>query len=331
MKNFIWALPKAELHVHLEGTLEPELLLLLAQRNKIKLPSDLPEFYKFNNLTDFLYNFNRAVRAICTGQDFYDITYAYLKKAAQQGVVHTEIAFDTQNYIARNISSHEIIDGIKQALITGQKEFGISSLLILSFLRNLSERSAFESLESVLFEKEKIVAVGLACSEIGNDARKFIHIFALAKKLGYKRTAHTGEESGPQAIWQALNLLDLNRIDHGIRCIEDSTLVAELARRQIPLTVCPLSNLALNIYPEIARYPLLDLLEKNILLSVNSDDPAYFGGYIADNYLLLAEQLGATREQLVKIARNSIISSFLDYDSKQEYIIKLDNFVKANL
>jgi adenosine deaminase len=330
MNTFILNLPKAELHVHLEGTLEPEQLLLFAQRNKIAVPYDSVDdaraSYAFTDMKTFLRTYNHALRVICTAYDFYDMTYAYLTNIAQQGVLHTELSFGTQNYTPRGIKAEEILSGITAALDDGQKNFGISSFLILCFLRDHSEHSAFQALTQCKDAHEKIRAVGLACSEINNPPDKFSDVFAYAKSLGFKRTAHTGEETGPGAIRQAIRVLDLNRIDHGVRCVEDPTLVAELAERQLALTVCPLSNSALGIYPDIKQHPINYLLEQNVLVSLHSDDPAYFNGYIAQNYQVVADKLGMTRQQLVHIAKNSIYSSFLDMHTKQDYIQRIDMY-----
>lgn len=331
MNKFITTLPKAELHVHLIGTLEPHLFLKIARRNNIKTivstVGQINELLKhFNSLKSFLQLYYQASNVMHTQQDFYDITYAYLKKVSQQGVLHAEIFFEAQSYMHRNVSFDTIINGISDAIKDAQQKYGITAAPILCFLRHLDEKEALATLQASLPFKDKIVAIGLASTEKDNPPSKFVTLFKKAREYGYKLCAHAGEDVGPIYIWQAIELLHVDRIDHGIRAIEDKKLITYLANNQLPLTVCPLSNLRLNIFNK-KNYPLKTLLEHNLNISINSDDPSFFGGFISKNYLA-AHQMGLTKEQLVQCARNSFIGSFASAERKAEMSNKLDLWLR---
>ncbi|MEX0848800.1 MAG: adenosine deaminase [Candidatus Dependentiae bacterium] len=332
MNSLIQTLPKAELHVHLLGTLEPYLFLQLAHRNNIATDyatvQEVRQAFKdFNNLDQFLEIYFQASQLMQTEQDFYDVTLAYLKKASQQGVLHAEIFFEAQTHMPRGIPFSTIINGINKAINQAHNSYNITALPILCFLRHLSQESALKILQESLPFKDKIIAIGLAANEHANPPSKFTKLFAQAKKYGYKLCAHAGEDAGPDYIWQAINELHVDRIDHGIRCIEDPNLVTYLTKEQIPLTVCPLSNIHLNIFTNQQDYPLKKLMNAGLNISINSDDPAFFGGYINENYQE-AQRLGLTNKQLVQSARNSFMSSFVPDDQKNKMLQKLDDWIK---
>lgn len=341
MKNitcseFIKKLPKAELHVHIEGTMEPEQLFVFADRNKIQVPSNLitqENKYAFYDYQSFIDTYILATNVLQHEQDFYDVTMAYLKKAHEQGVLHSEIFFDLQTYMPRNIAPEIIIDGIELALVDGQKQFGISSFLIMCFIRHLSESDAFKALELAHAKHSKIVGVGLASAEQGNPPSKFERVFAQARSYGYHVVAHAAEkgDSGPAMIREALTLLGAERIDHGVGCMADQALVAELVYKQIPLTVCPLSNIVLGGFEKLEDHPLKQMLNAGLMVSINSDDPAFFGGYIADNYQAVVDALKLSCDDLITCARNSFTSSFLDEYEKTAYLKKLDDYVAAHV
>lgn len=331
MQEFIKKLPKAELHVHIEGTLEPEQLLLFAERNTIKIPynsvDSVRASYTFANLQEFLAVYYRGQLVLCTEQDFYDLTCAYLKKAHDQGVVHAEIFFETQTYAQRNIPFSTIINGIYSATLASEKEYGITSLLMLCFLRHLPPHDAFTTLQESLPHRDKIIGVGLASTELGYPPALFKDVFAHAKSYGYHCVVHAGEAAGPEYIWQALTLLNAERIDHGVQCLSDPPLVQELRTRQVPLTVCPLSNIALKIYTTLSEHPIKKMFDAGLRVTINSDDPAYFGGYIADNYQAVADCCGFTQQELVILAKNSFVSSFLDHATQQRYLHALELYI----
>lgn len=314
-------LPKAELHVHIEGTLEPELMFELSRRNRVpirfKTPEEVRSAYHFTNLTSFLDIYYEATRVLIEEQDFYDLTWAYLARVSQQGVRHAEIFFDPQAHTRRGIPFSTVLTGIHRALDDGHQRFGISSLLILSFLRDLSAESGMETLQQALPFKDRIVGVGLDSAEVGNPPSKFEQVFERARKEGFKAVAHAGEEGPPQYIWEALDLLKVSRIDHGVRCIEDRQLVDRLVREQIPLTVCPLSNVKLRVFDRMKDHDLKKLLDLGLCVTVNSDDPAYFGGYVLENYEAVERALGLSQQDLRQLARNSITASFLDPAEKE--------------
>jgi adenine deaminase len=310
MTDWITALPKAELHLHLEGSLEPELLFALAERNRIALPwtdvDSLRGAYAFNNLQEFLDLYYQGANVLRTEQDFYDLTWAYLLKCREQGVVHTEPFFDPQTHTDRGIPFEVVLRGIKQALVDGEKQLGITHGLILSFLRHLSEEEAFKTLEQAMPFRDAFVAVGLDSSEKGFPPRLFERVFAKARSEGLLTVAHAGEEGPPEYIWEALDLLKIERIDHGVRAIEDERLMQRIIDEQIPLTVCPLSNIKLCVFDNMAQHNILAMLERGVKVTVNSDDPAYFGGYVGENFAALERDLGMTREQAARLAANSL-------------------------
>ena len=310
MTDWITALPKAELHLHLEGSLEPELLFALAERNRISLPwpdvDSLRSAYAFNNLQEFLDLYYQGANVLRTEQDFYDLTWAYLLKCQEQGVIHTEPFFDPQTHTDRGIPFEVVLRGIKQALVDGEQQLGISHGLILSFLRHLSEEEAFKTLEQAMPFRDAFVAVGLDSSEKGFPPRLFERVFAKARSEGLFTVAHAGEEGPPEYIWEALDLLKIERIDHGVRAIEDERLMQRIIDEQIPLTVCPLSNIKLCVFDNMAQHNILAMLERGVKVTVNSDDPAYFGGYVGENFAALERDLGMTREQAARLAANSL-------------------------
>lgn len=331
MNEWIKKLPKTELHVHIEGTLTPEQIFFFADRNKVKLPyksiNELKAAYRFTDLASFLSLYFQGSSVVYTERDFYDMTWAYLLKVREQGVRHVEIFFDTQSYLARGIPTSRVVSGLYAALQDGYKQLGISGLIILCFLRQYSEQEAMAAFESALSLGDKIIGFGLAAHEIGNPPIKFAQLFERIRSYGYHTVAHAGEEAGPEYIWQALEVLHVDRIDHGIKAIYDTRLMEELVARQVPITVCPLSNFVLRLYDQYADYPLKKMLDAGCAVSLHSDDPAYFGGYIADNYVFAFEKLGLTRADIITCARNSITGSFLDNDRKALLIAELENYI----
>jgi len=334
LKEFINGLPKAELHLHIEGTFEPELMFEIAKRNekeiKYKNVEELKEAYNFSNLQDFLDIYYAGAGVLLTEQDFYDMTWAYLKKAHSQGLVHAEIFFDPQTHTDRGISFGTVINGIHRALEDGREKLGISSKLIMCFLRHLHENEAMKTLNEALEYKDIIAAVGLDSSEIGNPPAKFQNVFEKARNEGFLTVAHAGEEGPAEYVWEALDLLKVSRIDHGNRSLDDEKLVQELTNRQMPLTLCPLSNLKLKVVQDLKDHPLKKMMEKGLLVTINSDDPSYFGGYIGDNYIAIAEVLDLSKEELCQLAKNSFTGSFLKDEEKKNYILKVDEYCRAN-
>lgn len=310
MYDWLNALPKAELHMHLEGSLEPELMFQLAERNRIQLPWDsvdtLRSAYAFNNLQEFLDIYYQGANVLQTEQDFYDLTWAYLKKCEEQNVIHVEPFFDPQTHTARGISMEVAITGISEALGDARDLLGISSGLILSFLRHLPQDDAFHTLQQAMPFRDLFFAVGLDSSEMGHPPSKFTNVFAKARAEGLLAVAHAGEEGPPEYVWEALDLLKVSRIDHGVRAWEDPRLMARLIEEQIPLTVCPLSNTKLCVYQDMSEHPILKMLEQGALVTVNSDDPAYFGGYLTENFQALHTGLGMTQQQAKRLAENSL-------------------------
>ncbi|MDF3840432.1 adenosine deaminase [Pseudomonas citronellolis] len=310
MYEWLNALPKAELHLHLEGTLEPELLFALAERNRVKLPwadvETLRKAYAFNNLQEFLDLYYAGADVLRSEQDFYDLTWAYLLKCKAQNVIHVEPFFDPQTHTDRGIPFEVVLRGIQGALKDGEQQLGISHGLILSFLRHLSEEEAFKTLEQALPFRDAFVAVGLDSSEVGHPPSKFQRVFDRARAEGLLTVAHAGEEGPPQYIWEALDLLKVERIDHGVRAIEDERLMQRIIDEQIPLTVCPLSNTKLCVFEHMGQHNILAMLERGVKVTVNSDDPAYFGGYVSENFQALYEHLGMTKEQAQRLAQNSL-------------------------
>jgi adenosine deaminase len=325
--EFINKLPKAELHLHIEGTFEPELMFEIAERNRIKLKynsvEELKAAYNFNNLQEFLDIYYSGARVLLEERDFYDLTWAYLLKIHSQNVLHTEIFFDPQTHTSRGVSFAKVISGIHSALEDARIKLGISSRLILSFLRHLSEEDAFNTLEEAMPYRSWIIAFGLDSSEKGHPPGKFERVFSRVHNEGFLTVAHAGEEGPPEYVWGALNLIHVSRIDHGNRSLEDPILTEELVKRKIPLTVCPLSNLKLKVVNDMTKHPLKTMLEKGMMATVNSDDPAYFGGYINENYIAVAKALNLTKEQIVQLAKNSFTASFLEENEREKMIEKL--------
>lgn len=330
LENFIAGLPKAELHLHIEGTFEPELMFKIASRNGLKLKynsvEDLKAAYNFSNLQEFLDIYYSGASVLISEQDFYDLTWAYLLKVHAQNVVHTEVFFDPQTHTSRGIPFQTVISGIHRALEDGHEKLGVSHRLIMSFLRHLSEDSAFQTLEEALPYKSWITAVGLDSSEKGNPPSRFERVFAKAREEGFVAVAHAGEEGPAEYVWEALNLLHVSRIDHGNRSLEDSRLTEELARLRMPLTVCPLSNLKLKVVHDMTQHPLAEMLKRGMMVTVNSDDPAYFGGYLNENYLALAKALNLTKEEIVQLTKNAFSASFLSEQEKLEQLEKVDRY-----
>ncbi|AMW28927.1 MULTISPECIES: adenosine deaminase [Arthrospira] len=329
MNQFIYGLPKAELHLHIEGTLEPQMMFDLAQRNHLSLPfesvADVQNSYHLSNLQSFLDLYYQGAQVLCTDQDFYDLTWAYLQKCYQQNVRHTEIFFDPQTHGDRGIDFPVVYHGIQSALQDAKTYLNISSHLILCFLRDLSAEAAMNTLEQALPYQDGIIAVGLDSAELHNPPSKFQQVFERAKSEGFLTVAHGGEEAGADYIWSAINLLQVSRIDHGVRCTEDPALVTYLAQQQIPLTVCPLSNVKLGVFPDINSHNVKQLLELGLCVTINSDDPAYFGGYINENYLAVQEALNFTNSQLIQLAKNSFMASFLSQAEKDKYLAEIEN------
>jgi len=331
MDAFIAGIPKAELHLHIEGTLEPELMFFLAERNKIQLPyqsaQDIKDAYQFTNLQSFLDIYYQGASVLIQEQDFFDLTWAYLCKAHEENVQHVEIFFDPQTHTSRDIRFDVVVNGITAALQQAEQQFGLSSHLILCFLRHLPESEAFNTLNQALLYKDQIVAVGLDSAEDGNPPEKFSNVFEQARKAGFLTVAHAGEEGPPDYIWQALNLLKVSRIDHGVRCDEDETLMRKLADEQIPLTVCPLSNVKLRVFKTLGAHNIKKLLDAGLCVSVNSDDPAYFGGYITANLCAIADSFSLTKQHIYSLVENSFNASFISDKRKQVLQQSLDDYM----
>ena len=333
MKEFIQKLPKAELHLHIEGTLEPEMMFELARKNNIDLPyesvAEIKEAYDFDDLQSFLDLYYQGSQVLQKERDFYDLTWAYLQKAASQNVRHAEIFFDPQSHTSRGIAFETAYQGIYQALQDGEAKLGISSQLILSFLRDRSAEEAFATLEQALPYKDTIPAVGLDSAEQGNPPSKFKEVFEKARAEGFLTVAHAGEEGPPEYIWEAINLLKVSRIDHGVRSMEDPKLLDYLVDKQIPLTVCPLSNVELKVFDSMSKHNLKKLLDMGICATVNSDDPSYFGGYVSENYQAAQKALNLTDKELYQLAKNSFQASFLSPEAKQKLIAELDDYCRV--
>ena len=333
MREFIRSLPKAELHLHIEGTLEPELMFELAHRNGVELEYDsveaLRRAYDFDNLQSFLDIYYEGAQVLITEQDFFDLTWAYLSQVASENVRHVEIFFDPQTHTDRGIEFSTVIEGIHRALAKGQQELDISYHLIMCFLRHLSEEQAFATLQQAEDYRHLISAVGLDSSEVGHPPSKFANAFALAREQGLLTVAHAGEEGPPDYIWEALDLLKVRRIDHGVRCLEDDRLVERLREEGIPLTVCPLSNVKLRVFDRLEDHNLKKLLDAGLCATVNSDDPAYFGGYLEENYLETQSALALSKQQIADLAKNSFTASFLDADRTAEFCAAIDAMAKS--
>jgi adenine deaminase len=321
-------MPKAELHMHIEGSLEPELIFQLAQRNGMTLAypdvASLRQAYVFSKLQDFLDIYHTGTTVLHTEQDFYDMTHAYLARAHADNVVHAEIFFDTQTHTGHGLDAQLVVNGLHRACVDAQAEFGISASLIMCFLRHLSEAEAFEALEQVLPIRDKIVGIGLASSELGHPPEKFAKVFARCRELGFRLVAHAGEEGPPAYIWSALDQLKVERIDHGVQAVHDAALMQRLAREKIPLTVCPLSNLKLCVFDSLAQHNIGRMLEAGIVATVNSDDPAYFGGYVNENFTQTFAALGLSAQQAWQLAANSFNASFIADSEKRRHLDRLD-------
>ena len=333
IEDFIRGIPKAELHLHIEGTLEPELMFALAARHGVKLPYALVEelraAYQFDDLQSFLDLYYAGAAVLRDEEDFHALTIAYLRRAHADGVVHVEIFFDPQTHTERGIAFATALNGISRALADGEREFGITHRLILCFLRHLSADAAMQTLEQALPYKESIAAVGLDSSERGHPPAKFEAVFARARREGFLAVAHAGEEGPPAYIVEALDVLKVERIDHGVRCEEDPALVERLARTRVPLTVCPLSNVKLRVYQRIEDHNLKRLLDRGLCVTVNSDDPAYFGGYVGANFIAVQRGLGLTKDDIRALAANSIEASFLAPRQKEMWLGKIASFAAA--
>ena len=314
-------MPKAELHMHIEGSLEPELMFALAARNGLTVPypdvESLRRAYVFNNLQEFLDIYHQGTKVLRTEQDFYDMTWAYLLRAAADNVLHTELFFDTQTHTGHGLSADVVINGLHRACVDAKTQLGVSAGLILCFLRHLSETEAFEALEQATPHLDKLLGVGLASSELGHPPEKFARVFAKARALGLHLVAHAGEEGPPAYIWSALDVLKVERIDHGVQAMKDAALMTRLARDRIPLTVCPLSNLKLQVFPTLAQHNLGAMLDAGLVATVNSDDPAYFGGYINENFTQTFAALGLTAQHAFQLAHNSFEASFVEASAKR--------------
>ena len=333
MQAFIQNMPKAELHLHIEGTFEPELMFEIARRNNIELPyadvEALRKAYDFSQLQDFLDIYYQGMNVLQKEQDYYDLTWAYLKRIHAQNVIHTEIFFDPQGHTSRGISFETALNGIYRALEAGQQELGISFGLIMCFLRHLDADDAMATLEQALQHKDKIIGVGLDSSELGHPPEKFTEVFEKAKAEGFKIVAHAGEEGPPEYVYQALDLLKVDRIDHGNRALEDKALTKRIAEEGIALTVCPLSNLKLCVVDNLKNHPMREMLQAGLKATMNSDDPAYFGGYMNENYSQLAEALNLTQDEIVTLARNGFEAAFASDERKREMLDSLHSFVSA--
>ncbi len=334
MQKFIQDLPKAELHLHIEGSFEPDLMFKIANRNKIDIPfqsvEEIEKAYKFDCLQDFLDIYYQGASVLITEQDFYDLTFSYLKKCASQNVRHLEIMFDPQTHTERGVSFETVINGIFKACQDAKEQLNITSLLIMSYLRHLSEEDAFKTLEQSLPFKDKIAAVGLDSSEKGNPPSKFTKVYQASVLEGYIPLAHAGEEGNADYVWEALDLLKIKRIDHGNNSLQDPDLIREIINRDLALTVCPLSNTALQVVADLKDHPLKKMMELGLKVTVNSDDPAYFGGGINQNYIEIQKALDLTKKDLYLLAKNSFQYSLLDERSKQNYLKELDEYFFAN-
>jgi len=325
---YIRALPKAELHLHIEGTLEPEMMFDMARRNGVALPYATVEAtraaYAFHDLQSFLDIYYAGAAALVREEDFFELAFAYFRRAAEDGVVHAELFFDPQTHTARGVPLATVVDGLERAASKARAELGVTSRLILCFLRHLPEADAFATLEDALPHLHRIHGVGLDSSEVGHPPSDFARVFARCRELGLRAVAHAGEEGPAAYITEALDLLGAERIDHGVRCLEDPALVGRLAEAGTALTVCPLSNLKLRVFPSMDRHTFKRMLDAGLRVTINSDDPAYFGGYVAQNYLETAQGLDLTRAELAQAARNSLLASFVEEAERAPWLKTLD-------
>ena len=326
--------PKAELHIHIEGSLEPELMLALARKNAVNLPyasvEEIRQAYNFKNLQEFLDIYYQGMAVLRTEGDFFDLTMAYLQRAATENIIHTEIFFDPQAHLERGVAFADVVGGIHRALQAGKSRFGLSSRLIMCFLRHLSEKSALTTLAEAEDYLPMIDGVGLDSSEIGHPPRLFTSVFARARALGLHLVAHAGEEGPPSYVKEALDLLQVERVDHGNRALEDPGLTRHLAESAMPLTVCPLSNLKLQVCPDMNRHPLKTMLDAGLMATVNSDDPAYFGGYVNANYAAVIRALGLDRRQIESLLRNSFTAAFAPEMDKNAMLARLEHYISAH-
>ncbi|MGL1893431.1 MAG: adenosine deaminase [Spirochaetaceae bacterium] len=333
MIDFINNIPKAELHVHIEGTLEPETMFRMAKRNSIKLPyssvDEVKKAYAFNNLQSFLDIYYTSAEVLVNEEDFYELTWEYIKKINRDNVKHTEIFFDPQTHTNRDIPFETVINGIKKALDDAKEKYNISSRIIMCFLKHLSEEEAIETLKQSLPYKKWIYSVGLDSSELGNPPEKFKKVFEMAINEGFTTVSHAGEEGPADYIWDSIKLLHVTRIDHGVRCTADKILMEYLKKSQIPLTVCPLSNVKLCVFKEMKDHNIKELLDYGLCVTVNSDDPAYFGGYINQNFIELWQALNLSKDDITLLAKNSFAASFLPFDEKQKYYNEIDTYING--
>lgn len=339
MINFINNIPKAELHLHIEGTLEPETMFKMAKRNNIQIPyktiNEVKEAYNFTDLQSFLDIYYRGSAVLINEIDFYELTWEYIKKVDKENVRHIEIFFDPQTHTSRGIAFKTIITGIKKALDKGEIEFGISSRLIMCFLKHLSQEDAIKTLEEAHPYKNWIYSVGLDSSELGNPPEKFKEVFEMAIHQGYNTVSHAGEEGPADFIWDSIKLLNVSRIDHGVRCVEDEKLITYLKKSQIPLTVCPLSNIKLRVFKNMKDHNIKKLLDYGLCVTVNSDDPSYFGGYLNENFIELWKALNLSADDIYRLAKNSFNASFLSFKEKEKHFKEIDqyynNYLTENL
>jgi len=325
--EFIKKVPKTELHLHIEGTLEPNQMFELAKRNNISIPfqniQEVKAAYNFSNLESFLKIYYEGAKVLIKEEDFFDLTWAYALKCKEDNIVHTEIFFDPQTHVNRGIDFETVINGIYKALQKANREFGLSFKIIMCFLRHLSEKSGFEILDQALIHKDKIFGVGLDSSEIGNPPKKFEKLFKKSIEEGFLTFAHAGEEGPPEYIWDSINLLKVKRIDHGVQCLHDKKLVEKLRKNKIPLTVCPLSNIKLHVFDDLKEHNLKKMLDEKLMVMVNSDDPAYFGGYLNKNLIEIQSALSLSVDDIKTLIINSFKSSFLSEEKKAEWISKI--------
>ena len=330
LENFVRGMPKAELHIHIEGSLEPELIFALAARNNLSLPyasvAQLRAAYAFTDLQSFLDIYYAGASVLLHEADFYDMAMAYFQRAKADNIVHAELFFDPQTHTARGVPFAAVVDGLSRACADAQRDLGIRASLIMCFLRHLSEADAFATLEQAKPHLEKIIGVGLDSGELGNPPEKFAGVFSAARALGLRAVAHAGEEGPPAYIWSALNLLKAERIDHGVQALKDPELMQRLAAQAVPLTVCPLSNIKLCVFENMAQHNLKKMLEAGLVITINSDDPAYFGGYLNQNYLETMRALDLNAQQLRTLAEHSFTASFASAEQKHEYLHKLAEY-----
>ncbi len=328
ISDLLRRMPKAELHIHIEGSLEPELIFAMGQRNGVPLayPSvaALRQAYVFDNLQSFLDIYHTGTSVLKSEQDFFDMACAYMARAQADNVLHAELFFDLQTHTGHGVSPENVVNGLHRACVEAPARYGMTASLIMCFLRHLDEHAAFECLEQVLPLRDKILGIGLASSEVGHPPEKFARVFARARELGFRLVAHAGEEAPPAYIWSALDVLRVERVDHGVQAIHDAALMQRLAQNRTPLTVCPLSNIKLRVFPTLEQHNLLRMLDAGIMATVNSDDPAYFGGYINENFTQTFAALGMTAQHAYRLARNSFEASFIDAPLRQRYIDRLD-------